>query len=130
MIPEHEKERFIATETVIPDIDNIDLILKEVDVYAPGVKLPALGLNVIDILENSTRQYTLYIKEGTIVNDRKFFAQVQWLLEQNKYLDILKHKDVWILFNSEFVKTKSGKDYWSMNLRPNHYFDDNTWSKS
>lgn len=122
-------DRFIATENVIPDVDDISLIQNECDIYAPSCDLPALDLHLIDNLDSAARKFVVYLN-NLAVHDRKFFAQLQWLIEQNNYLDVLKHKDAWIVFGTDYVKTKSGKDYWSMNLRPNHYFDDSTWSKN
>lgn len=119
-------KRFLETEIVIPDTDDISIIVKECDIYAPNCNLPALGLHLIDTLDNASRKYVLYLNNINVSN-RKFFAQIQWLITQNNYLDVLKHKDVWIAFSSDNVKVKSNKDYWSMNLRPNHYFDDATW---
>lgn len=122
-------ERFIPTDSVIPEVTDISLIQNECDIYAPSCDLPALDLHLIDNLDNVSRKYVVYLNNLT-VHDRKFFAQLQWLIEQNNYLDVLKHNDAWIVFGTDYVKTKSGKDYWSMNLRPNHYFDDSTWSKN
>lgn len=122
-------KRFLSTDEVIPHVDDITLIQNECDIYAPGCKLPPLGLKIIDRLNNASSKFVVYLN-NIVVHDKKFFAQIQWLIEQNKYLDVLKHQDAWIVFGSDYVRVKDNKDYFSMNLRPNHYFDDNTWSKN
>ena len=121
-------KRFLETSEVIPEVSDISLIINECDIYAPNCTLPPLGLHLIDCLKNASRKYVIYLN-NIIVHDAKFFAQIQWLVEQNNYMDVLKHKDAWILFGTDYVRVKDNKDYWSMDLRPNHYFDDTTWSK-
>ena len=124
-----ETNRFIPVENVIPDVTDMSVIQSECAIYAPGCDIPPLNLKIVDSLDDTTSKYVIYLNNIKVKN-YKFFAQLQWLIEQNNYLDVLKHKDVWIIFGTEYVKTKSNKDYWAMNLRPNHYFDDTTWSKN
>lgn len=68
----------------------------------------------------------IILRPDICILDQKFWNDLAWLLSQNQYLDVLKH-DVWIAFNRDHVLFNPDKDYWSMNLRPAHFFDDSTW---
>jgi chromosome segregation ATPase len=75
---------------------------------------------------NQLADYTEYLKENIEVLSLQYFLQIQWLINQNAYLDVLKHP-TWILFNTENVRLNTDRNYWPLNLRPAHGFDDSTW---
>lgn len=82
---------------------------------------------VIDKISQAQAKYMVLLNDQVHVRDLGFFTQINWLFKQNPYLDVLKHP-AWILFNCENVKPHDDRDYWHMNLRPAHDFDDSTWS--
>jgi hypothetical protein len=84
------------------------------------------NLSVCKQLPLVSKKYVLFLKQNIQVIDTNYFLQIQWLINQNNYLDVLKHP-TWILFNTENVRLHAHRDYWSLNLRPTHGFDDSSW---
>jgi hypothetical protein len=37
------------------------------------------------------KKYVVFLKENVEVTDPEYFLQIQWLINQNTYLDVLKH---------------------------------------
>ena len=81
---------------------------------------------IIRTADQLTATYAVLLNQSIDVLDKKFWTDIAWMLEQNRYLDVLKHP-AWIALNQNYVKIKDDKNYWEMNLRPAHFFDDSTW---
>lgn len=73
-----------------------------------------------------SKKYVLYLRSQISIVSLQYFEQIQWLIQQNSYLDVLRHS-TWILFNTENIRLHADRNYWSLNLRPAHDFDDSTW---
>jgi hypothetical protein len=110
-------------------MDNLDFFYNQVDVIVGNNKqLVTLdsNLSLHAQLPANPKKYVLYLKENIEVLSLQYFLQIQWLISQNNYLDVLKHP-TWLLFNTDNVLLHPDRNYWSLNLRPTYGFDDSTW---
>jgi hypothetical protein len=110
-------------------MDNLDFFYNQVDVIVGNNKQLVMldsNLSLHAQLPANSKKYVLYLKENIEVLSLQYFLQIQWLINQNAYLDVLKHP-TWILFNTENVRLNADRNYWPLNLRPTYGFDDSTW---
>ena len=84
--------------------------------------------NIINDLTVISKKFVIIVDPDLVVLSSVFWTQINWLLQQNKFLDVIKHP-VWIALNREYVWVKPDKDYWTFNFRPVHNFDNTTWTK-
>lgn len=113
-------------------MNDLDFFYKHVDVVVSNNQqlhqLLSLDqkLSIHTSLPVEPKKYVVFLKENVEVLNLEYFLQIQWLINQNKYLDVLKHS-TWMLFNTENVLLHPDRNYWSLNLRPTHGFNDSTW---